>query len=246
MNMKKKQILLYSTLSFGTFSCTLYTPNATNVPLLQEKGQTSISITGFNNYNLQVAHALGNHIGIIANGFYQKRYDARNRAPFSDNTIGTKKHFGELGIGYFTKVKHNFVYETFVGYGSGKTTIFEETVPANNVGIITHPSRIFIQPSYGYIHNRFEIAFSSRFSKMTFSNPNHVFNENTARILGIQDFYKTRFLFLDPTITVRQGWENLKIQLQFTRSYKLNREPLPYGLVVINFGVIGKFGANSN
>ena len=46
----------------------MYVSNATNVPLLKEKGEVHVNIT---QDDLQAAVSFAHNFGIIANGFYQ-------------------------------------------------------------------------------------------------------------------------------------------------------------------------------
>jgi hypothetical protein len=55
----------------SSYSITMYTTSAVNAPLLKERGEVKINVT---RNDLQAAVAVTDHIGIMANGYYNIRH----------------------------------------------------------------------------------------------------------------------------------------------------------------------------
>lgn len=217
--MKNLRKLTYLVAGFALAACSpkFYTPNTQNVPLLSQKGETNLTLSGNGNQvEFQGAVAVTEKIAIKANGGLFMPSDL-------DNGNGGSGKFIEFGGGYFKPIDENWVFETYgiVGFGS-----FENHLPSTKVD---HPStegdisgnllRIGIQPNFGYKSKNFSAALSSRIVNLSYSTikgdliydnvnqPNHLKNSSS------------NFL-IEPAITLRGGLERFKLQLQF--GYSLN------------------------
>ena len=77
-----------------------------------------------------------------------------------------------------------------------------------------HYGKPFVQPSFGYKTKHFEIALSSRLNTLNYYKFENVHVPNYYN----SDKFRNSLL-LEPAITVRGGWEKLKIQWQLSKSY---------------------------
>ncbi|WP_460623110.1 outer membrane beta-barrel protein [Hymenobacter tenuis] len=102
-------------------SCTsLYFPPPPQVPLLTQKGEFSASLhTNFSqNTALQGAYAISDHLGVMGSASSLST-NKKRRAENHD--------FGEVGLGYYTRLADRRVLEIYGGYGLGKTKRVERT-----------------------------------------------------------------------------------------------------------------------
>ncbi|MCW3468046.1 hypothetical protein [Chitinophaga nivalis] len=241
-------------IAVGIVSCNrhIYVPNTVNVPLLKEKHEFKASISPT---NLQTAFALTDNLAIMANGQYVYRFDFSDRSDeqglFVDNQ--TRGGVVEGAIGFFKPFgpKKQMVFDAFAGYGMGsfKTfTIDKNDNPdanANDYLLKNRFSKVFIQPSIGFVHPVVEAAFSSRFSMLNFYNntigPKAFENDATGKS-NFQHINSQSNFFYEPAFTFRVGYKYVKFQLQLQasipitnsdyREYKLNEffQPLAFGM----------------
>ena len=232
-----KTLIPYITVSIllTLFACSpkYYVPNTQNVPLLSSKGQTNLSVAGTGNqFELQGAHAISNNVGVMVNGAY-----FRDSGEEDQNGKGSGV-LGEAGLGYFTPVGENFIFETYgiLGVGSVENS-FSLTEGTSNIGTLN--ASIFkagIQPNFGFSSNFFSIAISSRIAVLNYSNieGNLIFDgENQAEYLNNN---KSNVL-LEPALTIRAGLERAKLQLQFCCSFNLSNKDFLQEKSVVTLGV---------
>ncbi|MBX0292301.1 porin family protein [Hymenobacter sp. HSC-4F20] len=107
-------------------SCSsLYFPPPPQVPLLTQKGEWSGGLhTNFSqNTSVQGAYAFTDHLGVMGSASFLHT-DKKKRAEDHD--------FGEVGLGYYTRLRDKRVLEIYGGYGLGHTKRVERT-PAEGV-----------------------------------------------------------------------------------------------------------------
>ncbi|GAC1367129.1 MAG: hypothetical protein NVS3B25_21440 [Hymenobacter sp.] len=127
----------------GLAGCaSLYFPPPPHAPLLTHQGEFygAVSTNQHNNYALQGAYALTNHLG--AAGTFSSLH--------TKNADGTKNiDFGEASLGYFTRLPDKRVLEVYVGGGGGHT----DRIERNNEQLTTRAlqgslSKVFAQVNY--------------------------------------------------------------------------------------------------
>lgn len=102
-------------------SCSsLYFPPPPQVPLLTQKGEWSAGFhSNFSqNTSVQGAYAFADHLGVMGSASFLHT-DKKRRAEDHD--------FGEVGLGYFTRLKDSRVLEVYGGFGLGHTKRIERT-----------------------------------------------------------------------------------------------------------------------
>lgn len=195
-----------------------YAPTTQNAPLFTEKGESSIAVTGSGNQvELQAAYALGTNFAIQANGGLFIPSDL-------DNGNGGSGNYGEFGLGYFKPLKGNMVFETYgiLGFGSVENH-FPSTVssnPGTTGDISAGITRFGIQPNIGYKSNRFSASLSSRFVQMQYSNIKGSLVFDGEDQVNYLKNNKAHFL-IEPAITLRYGFEKIKLQLQYGHSLNM-------------------------
>ncbi|MBI2720741.1 MAG: hypothetical protein HYX39_01065 [Bacteroidetes bacterium] len=127
-------------------SCTttLYTSNTVNAPLLTKKGQVKINAT---QSDMQLAVAASDHVGIMANGYFQSYR--------GDNNYQHRGGLFELGAGYYTTHKERLVFEAYGGAGAGRVYKQEMLKSTDNnsqyLGSFTaNGAKLFVQPGIGF------------------------------------------------------------------------------------------------
>ena len=201
------------------YSCTppLYIPNTSNVPTLLKQGDSEISIsTGSNGWDAQMATAVTNNLGVMVNGSFADNTN-RNRKSYH------KHHFTEVGLGYtYLLNKENiegnnmkYFISVFAGGGAGKSKgLVEFTEFFGNDTIVNSLegdyTRFFFQPYIGMSNNRMSLFFSTRVSRVSFSEINYDLDwASTYNQKGPGDN-----IFYEPTVTFKIGGKYFKFFTQ--------------------------------
>lgn len=217
--MKKIQHLSFLILGVTVFSCSpkYYSPSTQNVPLISEKGEKSIVLSGNGNQiGLQSAYGLTKNIALQLNGSLFIPADL-------SNGNGGSGQFGELGVGYYKPVTDNWVFETYglFAYGGFENHLpsTRDNNPLTSGDISANVIRAGIQPNFGYKSKYFSAAVSSRIVHLSYSNikGDLVFNNE------LQTSYlksNSSNLLVEPALTIKIGFEKIKLQMQY--GYSLN------------------------
>ena len=233
---KLSTILVVSIIGFSSCNPKFYTPNTQNVPLISQKGETNLTLSGNGNQvEFQGAYGIAEHIAIQANGglFIPKDLDNGN---------GGSGKYIEVGAGYFNEVQPNWVFETYGILGFGD---FENHLPST---VIDYPQstgdisgkifRVGIQPNFGYKSEYFSAAISSRFVNLSY---NGIEGDLIFEDINLPEYLKensSNFL-IEPALTVRGGFEKIKLQLQYGYSWNVTnsdfRQDKTYLTVGLNF-----------
>ncbi|SEW56520.1 hypothetical protein [Chitinophaga arvensicola] len=224
--------------AFAVSSCNkhIYVPNQVNVPLLKEKYEFKGSVTPS---NLQAAFAITDHIAVMANGQYLWGFsyaDPGNNFRDDDGILhdnNTRGGLVEGAVGFFQPIgsAKKAVFDVYAGYGSGhfKTLTGEyksDNAVLNDYVIQNRFSKVFVQPSFGFVHRVVEAAFSSRFSFINFYDSNigmKAFENQATEQSKYMKIYDKSVVFYEPAFTVRVGYKYVKFQAQLQFSTALNR-----------------------
>lgn len=201
-----------------------YVANVQNVPLFQEKEDLRVSAFfggGDESYSieLQTAYAAGEKVGLMAD--LMTAWGGK----VSDNDYG-RGTYVDGAIGYFKPLRETLVFEIYGGIGVSSQHHQYDQVDYNYwTGTIVSQDKgssrlsfvkVFIQPSLGYKFHAFEAALSARTCLLSYTR---IINNSTiADLNNIDD--KIHHL-IEPALTMRAGWKNIKLQAQFSISYYL-------------------------
>lgn len=222
----KKNILHFVTIGFVSLllgSCApAYVPNVISTPLLSNKGEMQLSVnTGIAGFDPQFAYAVTDYIGVMVNGSFANWT--------SDSTDNFHKHkFVEIGTGYYTKLGESGRFETFCGFGFGNL----KAKYSNDLWIsmaTVNSTRFFVQPTIGATTKMFDGSFATRI----------VFVNLT------QEDIKGSGVFVEPVLTGKVGYKNVKgvIQLGFSLPFNHNDLIFNYQPFIFSVGLqvnIGK------
>ncbi len=224
--MKTKTILCILSLAFFASGCNryYYIPPVQQVPLLKDKNDNSITayMGGNEDVNcagLQGAYALSNSIGI--SGGYTSFWGGDLNSPSKNN--GSGNHF-DLALGYYQRIFDNYgVFEVFAGaeHLDQKHQYYDHNSGYDGKSHISS-FKLYVQPAIGITHKHFEVAFSTRLGFLNFYRVDPIDEErmdvNTISNLSYLANEYSRPFMVEPAITIRGGWENVKIQIQYVIS----------------------------
>jgi len=227
-------------IGFVFMSCNpkFYTPNTQNVPLISEKGETDLTISGNGNQvEFQGAYGITNHFAVKLNGGLFIPTDGTNGN-------GGSGKFAEVAGGYFKPIGDNWVFETYglIGYGSFENHLPStiQANPATEGDISANIIRLGIQPNFGYKTKHFSAAVSSRFVNLSFNNiKGDLIYAGTDQTAYLKD-NSSNFL-VEPALTLKAGFEKIKLQMQYGYSYNLSNSAFRQDNVFVTIGLNYKF-----
>lgn len=224
------QIILIIIFLFSSCSHYYYAPNSQNVPLFHEKGKLRLSgVKGYGTYHksieLQSALSVSDKIGIMANGFIAKGGD-KYESNYGEGT------YYEAGCGYFKPIGKKFVFETYGGMGLGNVKNYYEDHGYSDLDF----NKYFLQPSFGLTTKYFDVALSARFCGLYYNN---IFNRSIQdERENIEYIIANRFSYLfERALTLRMGWKDLKIQIQYGYSTNMSYPKYPMDEFNFNLGL---------
>lgn len=241
LNLAITSVVVVSGFILHSCAPALYTNVGQNVPLLKKKGEVAIAAgrgsTGNDHgsaegFNAQVAGAVGKNTAI-----FSSFYSMKNEGGDSE---GSGNYF-EIGIGKFKNSEENkFIGEIFfgTGFGSIRNSVGNDFINLNYV-------KPFIQPSGGFSTKVLDIAFTPRFAIVSYTKKSENISD-TQQQQSFDQFWtenKTSFVF-EPGVTVRLGYQNVKLQFQYSHTslkYEWPDGTESYSAVFDNFASFGIF-----
>ena len=191
-----------------------------NVPMLKEKGEVNLNAAfgtteDAEGFALQAAAAVDSSLSLMAS-FY-----------VLNNTTNTdwdgRGSYVEFGLGKFGRVSRDrkIIYDAHLGLGYGGIKN-ESGIQSLNVNFI----KPFLQGSIGFNHKIVDVALTSRFAVVNFTDFEYRFDDAAYSLEASQFFEEneTKFVF-EPGITVRVGYEAVRLSLQFsTTTFSVGEE----------------------
>ncbi len=234
--MKNLATLLFLAICLFFTSCLhhQYIPNTHNQPMLTKKGDQRISgglasPNFFQSGDFQFAKAVHHKYGVIANGSWTLS---------GQNESKLKGGMMEIGAGRFWFRPNEYaeagkpdgaVFEIYGGAGWGG--YFNKYVDGDDGSSIFFPpptpgvpirgdskvsfTRLFLQPSVGYLNSAIELGISTRISYLDYLSGTFTGNDPEAKkIYRYLLEEKNQFVVFEPAVTVRMGWRKMKFQGQ--------------------------------
>ena len=216
-----------------------YLPNTIHTPLLKEKGEIRATV---NFSNVQLAYAVTDKIGIMANGQFSTLSQTTTNVTSTGDLIEediTKQTLGEIGVGYFKPIGTNGVFEVYGGGGYGNVNINSSSTFPGSVGnyqrtLTTLATKFFLQPSIGLTNEIFDLAFTPRLTGMMYDNrtlDGYPIDElDIVKILeddGLNTLTGLH-MFFEPGVTFRVGYKWIKFQTQIFYVAQISGEDISY------------------
>jgi hypothetical protein len=222
-------ILISTGLLLVSCSHYYYVPSAQNVPLFREKNEFHISGSygegsETKGINIQAAYSLTDKVGIMTD------FMSAKGGSLSDHNYGKGNYFGGA-VGYFKPVDKFGVFEIYGGLGRGdqyheySSFYYNQSIGYADLSFV----KLYIQPSFGFTSDCFDIALSTRISRITFNLLDNNISGNTDSYNNLFALSDKSHLFLEPGITFRAGWKSVKVQVQAVYSRYLNNPKLYIG-----------------
>ena len=211
--MKKLAISFLGTLLLSSCAHYYYVPNVQNVPLFREKNEYRFSAfygdgDKSSSGEIQVAYSPTSNLGIMANYISASGGNSTGKNSASGSCL-------EGALGYFKPLGNAAVFEIYGGLGGGSqnhkyySSFTNQSYGSADISFV----KVFIQPSFGMTFNAFDVAFSTRLCSMSFTDvKNNTTDGYESRVLN--DIGVKNHAFIEPAITLRGGWKNVKFQVQ--------------------------------
>ncbi len=196
-------------LSVITSSCApLYVQNSRNSPLFQEKGEFCVKAGAGTGIDFQAAYAIGNHVGVMANGYYLHQ-EGEGLFAVQPNSYKINHRIIESGIGYFTNPSTKTTFEVYAGFGRGKGRGQDNSASSflifvsDTVNTESKYDRWFIQPAFGIHFNTISISVASRVSIVNFRKAEITSGEVK------YPFTSRPVVFIEPALTLQWNVSSL-------------------------------------
>ena len=221
-------------LALSSCSPKYYIPNTQNVPLISEKGETNINLSGNDHQvSLHGAFGLTDALAIEVSGGLVIPKEADNGNRGSGN-------FAELGLGYFKPFGDFWVFEVYgIGGFGTMNNRFPSTVeefPNTKGDISANMLRLGFQPNFGFKTTYFTAAISSRFMNVSYHKVRGdlMFSEESQ--IDYLNRNSSNYL-IEPALTIRAGLEKVKLQVQCGYSFNLSNESFRQDHLYLTFGL---------
>lgn len=236
-----QQLALPSALLILLSGCTAtyYIPNTQNVPVIDAKGATSVSLAGNGDQvEFQAAYGITDALAIQANGAWYIPHD-------EDNGNGGSGSLYEGGIGYYKNLSERWLFDTYALVGAGRLeNHFPSTLPdpLGNTGKIEAKAlRYGLQPSITYHTPNFSVSGSVRAMQLSYSEINgSLYLENRVQQDYLAD--NSNNFLLEPALTIRAGVERVKLQVQLLQSLNLSNSDFKQSNTLLSVGLNFHFG----
>lgn len=225
-------LFIMYTVLFYSCSPNFYVPNQQHVPGFTSQGQTKLSASLVLNPDndvkggdVQLAHSITDRTAIL---FNVNKYYGYNKSsqfhgfPFGSNNydLGGSGHALEVGYGYFKANDSRVITEVY-GFASLASFCNNTHLGDLNGNFKGKFTRLAIQPSITYKTKYFEAALSSRINHLHYYKIRGQYELYDELLENTPDNF-----FFEPAITLRIGFNRVKLQLQYQYSYWLNSNKL--------------------
>ena len=217
----------------------VYSPPTQNVPNLKEKNDVEVaafyagSLNMFSsniNYNrgmdLHAAYAVSDHFAVMVNeNLRWERNGNSDFHPKDSSSLFYKRNFTEIAGGYYSRIGQNkkTIFQVFGGAAFGKSTISDNAVLSGIPVDKFHQSqvtKIFIQPAFiGNFTDNFSLSFSSRFTRVGFSNIQTDYTGEELRRYQLDSLSEFKIFFFEPALNITFGFPDVPVKFRFQSSF---------------------------
>ena len=236
----KRQLVIITFFIFAILisSCShyYYIQNIQNVPLFKEKNElcATMALGGGDEVStkeVQAAYSITKNIAVMAD------FMSASGGNVSSNNWG-KGMYLDGAVGYYKSLNDIGVFEIYGGIGTSNQHHQYSTGNHNDGTADLSFTKIFLQPSLGLTFKAFDIAISTRFSKLSFNKVDNQINLNNYEIYNLDTIALNRNSFLiEPALTLRGGWKFIKLQLQFSYTNNLTHQNLKFENSNVSLGL---------
>jgi hypothetical protein len=236
VTMKKLTNTLFIAVLLSSCTHYYYLQNIQNVPLFKGKNEYRLSASlgtgrASTSTELQAAYSITNNIGVMTN------YMSARGGSKSGRNWG-KGNYLEGAIGYYKPIGTSGVFELYSGFGGSKQYHEYTTTVWDGIWLVSRTyygtsslsfNKIFIQPSYGVFFDNFDFAFSTRIGELFYHKIDNQITCGSIDYIVLNNIAKNKnYLFIEPAITARGGWESFKFQIQLAYTSYLNKSDMNF------------------
>jgi hypothetical protein len=220
----------------------VYAPNMLNIPLLKKEGELRATVDP---RNLQLAYALADAVGLMANGYAR----TETSAPSGSEKWRAEGELLEVGAGYFVPAPRGpdwLLLDLYAGGGAGHLR-WEITPAGGGTRVFDVDGvRLFAQADCGVTSTFADLAIAVRVVSVQYLRTSA--EHYDAALLASDHFAGLKrkpWFFVEPAVTLRLGYKWVKLQIQYGRSLQVNRPELNYDPGIFSIGVtLSLFGAS--
>ena len=191
-----------------------YIPNTVNSPLFTNKKEFQAAIhQGISGFDPQFAYAVTDKLGVMLNSSFANR---------SKDSLGNfhKHAFVEGGAGYYRRFADVGRFEVYSGLGLGRVRgDYSNSLWASRTNVSNF--RFFIQPAVGRQTKFTDLSLATRFAVVDLYQ-----GEN-----------KSVGVFIEPVVTARFGYRNLKAVVQAGFSLPANSNKVMFAYMPFMFSL---------
>jgi hypothetical protein len=227
-------------------SCTpnYYSPSTTHQPLLKKAGDLQATAAlGELSKEGNAAYGITDHLGALASFAYFKR------APSDDPARG----FGdgriiELGAGYYCPLKPVWQFEVYGTYGFGRMSnvFLRATDYTDTEGFLSaNFNKWSIQPTFAVTSRIADAMFATKMTYLTYHNIQGTLVHSGQLQTEYLTTRRSSWLW-EPTVTVRFGYNPIKVQAQFGVSHNLSHPDFYQTRFITSLGLSTSFSTLFN
>ena len=216
--MKKKTFFIFHLSFFILFaSCTVYHPQAVDIPLINHAGDTRVDASV--SMSMWVIPDAFNVNATVSHGFNDWFTGQAHINYGGDN------YYAQVAPGYYLPLGTNSVFEVYAGYGFGGVDRTDDDDAKNYDDGTSRKSSDFsgryhlpfVQANIGWhdlLSSRFDIGFGLKAGAFMPDYEYHAYDANGDEILSRREVYNTGNLLIEPQLMLRFGGENVRLSVK--------------------------------
>ena len=217
MKKRMRYVFLSAVLSLTVTSCTVYHPQAVDIPLINHAGDTRVDaamsvsmwvIPDAVNFNATVSHGFNDWFTGQAHVNY-----------------GGDNYYAQVAPGYYLPLGGKSVFEVYAGYGFGgvdrtnerDSKDYEDGSSRKSSDFSGRYHLPFVQANIGWhdlLKSHFDIGFGLKTGAFLPDYEYHAYDENGDEILSRRETYNTTNLLIEPQLMLRIGGEKVRFSLK--------------------------------
>ena len=225
-------------LAFVGCSPKYYVPNTLNVPMIQAKGQTNLTVAANDNQvEFQGARGLSDSLALQVNLGFVNPKDEENGNNGSGRLL-------EAGLGYYRNLTPSLLFDVYGLVGAGSVdNDFPTSLgnPGTTGKISAEMSRFGVQPSLTLHGRRLSLSGSVRLSSLRYRKIEGSLIFAGEDQVDYLNRHKSQTLF-EPALTFRAGGGRVGLQVQLVRSVNLSDSDFRQDDGLATVGINVRFG----
>lgn len=209
-----KKLLFFAATLFSLTGCSVYHPQAVDIPLINHPGDARIDLSAAMSYWIVPDAITAN---LTASYGFNDWLTGQVHANF-----GGDNYYGQIAPGFYIPLGQKSVFETYIGIGYGggwRDNVDHENSSgaSSNYSFSGHYLLPFVQGDIGW-HDltrlNIDLAFGLKVGGFKPDYDTYDVNANGDEISGTRDTYTKNNLLLEPQVMLRLGGEHMKLNFR--------------------------------